>query len=148
MWGTKGFLFLAALIGCSGLALVLAACSGGNNATPQPSETAAPRPERSSIPNEIRTPQTDLTITALAPQRFAPIIATTVANTDIVIRLNNTEAGVQHSIEVLDKNAKSLGAIPACTGPCVGELHLNLLPGEYSFRCQIYGRMGGQITAK
>jgi plastocyanin len=55
------------------------------------------------------------------------------------INFDNKDAGVQHNVDVYDKQGgKSLGATQVTTGPVQEPLPLDLQPGEYYFQCDVH----------
>jgi plastocyanin len=63
------------------------------------------------------------------------------------INFDNQAAGIQHDLNVLDKQGgKSLGATAIATGPTKQTLSLDLKAGTYYFQCDVHTFMNGTLA--
>ena len=127
--------------------LVFVACGGGSDeATPtaeapatSPSPTAAAQPIIRMIPS-VKFDKNELAI---------------AADTDVTVIVNNIDKGVTHSFAVYESRADAeaggppLAETDVCAGPCRHRVTLNLAPGEYFFRCEVYPqKMSGRLIVR
>jgi hypothetical protein len=90
----------------------------------------------------------NVTVKVEAPSNYQPKAMSILALTEVIVTLDNTEAGQSHSLVVTDRTNAVIASMPACTGPCQGQLTLNVPPGRYPFHCEIHPEMVGRFTAE
>ena len=132
-----------ALLALGAALLVAAACGGDGDGeeTPVADETPAggTAAEIKMVPT-IKFDKTELTI---------------AADTGVTITADNTDTGISHNFAVYtsrddaDNGEGALAATETCTAPCTDAATLDLVAGEYFFRCDVHpAQMTGTLVVE
>ena len=148
------------------LALLAAACGGGEEATPTATATASPTRTTGGSPaaSPTKTPTaatsptagaTTVDIKMVPSLKFDKTKLTIAADKNVTFTVDNTDTGISHNFAVFRSKADADAGMPplaktdTCAGPCKKPLPIKLAPGEYFFRCDLHpAQMTGTLTAQ
>jgi plastocyanin len=88
-------------------------------------------------------------------RQFSPAQLLIAAGKSVTITAKNTDPGIPHSFALYNSEqdasggANPIAETATCSGPCEGEVNVNLDGGVYFFRCEVHGNsMSGTLTAR